>query len=385
MQGLLGAFVEQGWRVTFLCAANESIHTTPTDADITFLSVNLNCSSFDVTIASLQPNVVIFDRFMTEEQFSWRVRENCPDAMLVLNTEDLHSLRQARYEAVKAGKPACHASLNTPLAQREIAAVLRSDLSLIISPIEYDLLINHYQVPSHQLLQLPLLMDIPQREVPDFAARKGFMTIGNFRHGPNWDAVLQLKQHIWPLIRKMLPEATLSIFGAYPPKKATALHDEKSGFLVKGWTDSAAEAISNARIMLAPLRYGAGVKGKLIQAMALGTPSVTTSIGAEGIGTAEQWPGLIIDSDTTRFAQAALTLYTDESHWQACQQRGFSLIHKQFNLTSNQHHLVAAVECVYSQLSAHRGSLFLQAMLWHHTLRSCQYMSQWIEEKNKNS
>ena len=87
-------------------------------------AIELNSSSFDSVIASIAPDVVIFDRYMTEEQFSWRVKEACPNALRVLNTEDLHSLRQARLDAVKTHCDAAKANLNSELAQREIALQL---------------------------------------------------------------------------------------------------------------------------------------------------------------------------------------------------------------------------------------------------------------------
>jgi len=122
--------------------------------------VALNCTSFDDFISELNPNIVLFDRFMLEEQFGWRVAKHCPDALRILDTEDLHSLRHARHQALKQNRPLTSADMNSDLAKREIAAIFRCDLSLIISDYELQLLTNNYRVPEHILLHCPFMLDL---------------------------------------------------------------------------------------------------------------------------------------------------------------------------------------------------------------------------------
>ena len=157
MLSLLTLFVQQGWQVTFASPAQQGEHKVDlTNLGITEQTVALNCSSFDEFIGELNPNVVMFDRFMLEEQFAWRVAKHCPDALRILDTEDLHSLRHARHQALKQNRTLTPADLNNDLAKREIAAIFRCDLSLIISDYELELLKNHYSVPEHILLHLSL-------------------------------------------------------------------------------------------------------------------------------------------------------------------------------------------------------------------------------------
>ena len=147
-----------------------------------------------------------------------------------------------------------------------------------------QLLANTFKVDASLLHYLPFMVDLktcPQK-TKGFAERNHFMTIGNFRHAPNWDVVLHL-QKIWPLIKKQIPEAELHIYGSYPPPKATALNNTKTGFLIKGWAKNAFTVMENARLCLAPIRFGAGIKGKLLDAMIMQTPSITTSVGSEGM------------------------------------------------------------------------------------------------------
>ncbi len=389
MMSLLEGFTAKKHQVTFMTAATDSVHKADLNAEqIDVIPVALNCDSFNQQVRRLTPHVVIFDRYMTEEQFSWRVKAECPHALRILNTEDLHSLRQARHNAVKQGKSTFEADLNTELAQREVAAILRSDLTLVISKAEYRLLVQHYQVPSSQLRYHPLLPAYITRGVPPFQKRKDLVTIGNFRHAPNWDAVLQLKQ-LWPTIRRAVPDANLRVYGAYPPKKATQLHDAKSGFCVEGWAENAHDVIANARLLISPLRFGAGIKGKLIDAMQCGTPSITTPIGAEGIiedvenpASGLIWGGTICHHNND-YPHAVSKLYNDENAWNKAQIHGFNLL-ESFVKGAPEQSLTDGIEHLVSTIEQHRAPLFLQSMLWHHTLTASKYMSQWIAAKNAN-
>ena len=129
-------------------------------------------------------------------------------------------------ESLRADKEKLRADLDeaaTDLAQRELAAIYRSDLNLMISEYEIDLLVEQFHVPAALLHWCPLMVDkVPSEFVP-FEQRQHFLSIGNFRHAPNWDAVLWMKTQVWPLIRQQLPDAQLHIYGAYTPPKATAL------------------------------------------------------------------------------------------------------------------------------------------------------------------
>jgi glycosyltransferase involved in cell wall biosynthesis len=394
MLSLLTLFVQQGWQVTFASPAQQGEHKVDlTELGVSEQTVALNCSSFDDFIKELNPSMVLFDRYMLEEQFGWRVAIHCPDALRILDTEDLHSLRHARHQSLKQNRPLTKADLNSDLAKREIAAIFRCDLSLIISNYEMELLKNHYSVPEHILLHCPFMLDF-QNFTPsenNYSERQHFISIGNFRHEPNWDAVLFLKQNIWPLIRKQLPKAELYIYGAYPPPKATQLHNPKQGFLVKGWAEDAKHVMQQARVCLAPLRFGAGIKGKLAEAMFCGTPNVTTNIGIEGMAMGLDWSGLTTDithfdnqeDSAADFAKHAVQLYQNEALWLQKQKQGYHLIKTNFDKKQTQAKLLARILDIQDNLSTHRFNNFIGQMLQHHHLKSTQYMSQWIEAKNR--
>lgn len=390
MMQLIALFKTQDWKITFASPAAETEHMISLEnIDISKTTIELNNSSFDDFIIEQQPNIVLFDRFMTEEQFGWRVSKHCPDALKILNTEDLHSLRKTRQESFKSNTVFnSNQLLQNDITKREIASIYRCDLSLIISDFEIKLLKETFKIDKDLLFYLPFLFKPitteTKKEWPGYKNRKHFVTIGNFRHEPNWNSVLHLKETIWPLIRKELPESELHIYGAYPPPKATQLHNPKEGFYIKGWAKNAKEIMSQARVCLAPLRFGAGIKGKLAEAMLCGTPSITTSIGAEGMLDEESdWNGFITD-DPSEFTKAAVRLYNNETLWQQSQQNGIEITNTRFQEEIFCNPFLDQVSKLQKNLNKHRAKNFIGNLLQYHTLRSTEFMSRWIEEKNRS-
>ncbi len=398
---LIQCFLEQGWRITFASPATEGEHK----ADLACLgidevSIELNNSSFDRFISELAPDIVLFDQFMIEEQFGWRVEKHCPHALRVLETSDLQSLRHARHDILKnhlknnaqaddfqelfihEDNEIFTAMATADLAQREVAALYRCDLSLMTSDAEMRLLTEQFRLPGSLLHWCPLMVEGIPEQMRGFTERAHFLSIGNFRHAPNWDAVLWMKTSIWPLIRQQLPKAQLHVYGAYTPPKATALHNAAQGFHVMNWAEDALQVMSQARICLAPLRFGAGIKGKLIDAMLCGTPSITTDIGAEAMSGGLPWPGAIANN-AAQIAQAAVNLYQDQVRWQHAQQAGLDLLTARYTHRQHCDSLIARITELRAHLPAHRTANFTGAMLRHHHHKSTQYMAQWIEAKNR--
>ena len=383
---LINLFLEQNWQVSFACAASESDYSFDLKSlGISTLHIVLNDSSFDDLVKNMQPHMVLFDRFTSEEQFGWRVAQNCPNALRILDTIDLHCLRLARQEAIKQNRDFSLLDLNSDFAKREIASIYRCDVSLMISDYEMDLLINHFKIDNSLLHYVPFLLDpilIKNNQWPSFSEREHFLSIGNFLHEPNWDAVLFLKQFIWPLIRKQLPKAEIHIYGAYPSKKVFDLNNLKEGFLIKGRADSVERVMKKTKVCLAPLRFGAGIKGKLIDAMQFGVPSVTTDIGAEAMHGEFPWNG-IIANQPHKFAEAAVELYTNEIKWQQAVENGAQILNNFFLKSNHSDLLIDKLLILKNQLKSHRSSNFIGEMLMHHTVMGTKYMSLWIEAKNK--
>lgn len=387
MLGLLRLFKSQGWEVIFASPAADSEFM----ADLAAIGViqqriTLNHTSFDAFVSSLQPQMVLFDRFLMEEQFGWRVAEQCPGALRILDTVDLHFLRQARHAALKEKRSVTRADLQSDMAKREIASILRCDLSLLISGFEMDLLRREFKIDAALLRYFPLTVS-PIDEAAalawrPFETRRDFVFVGNFLHEPNWDAILHLKQAIWPRMRGLAPKAQLHVYGAYPMPKALQLHQPKEGFHVHGRAENARHVVANARICLAPLRFGAGVKGKLLEAMQCGTPSVTTAIGAEGMHGGLPWSGIIAESSED-FAVRAVELHDDSEQWHKAQQRGMAIVNTCNAAPLFEGEFVGHLVTLLESLEEHRSGHFLGSLLHFHTLRSTEFMARWIEEKNK--
>ncbi len=389
MHELIELFHEAGHSITFATAAQKTPYSQlPAGIAIDTHEIELNSSSFDVWVKKLNPEMVVFDRFMTEEQFGWRLAEAVPDALRLLDTEDLHFLRQHRELVSNNQKDENENPFHSTLAYREIASIYRCDLSLIISEHELQLLTLQLGVPASLLHYLPYCrksLDQTQiRKLNSQAQRNGFMTIGNFNHAPNRDAVLYLKEHIWPLIRRYKPNATMHIYGSYSRERDAQLNDAKNGFVVCGRAEDALETIGRYRVLLAPLRFGAGLKGKIADAMQSGTPFVSTSIGVEGMN-AQQQLDEFVANDPEHIAQKAVRLHDDALAWQNAQQCGFDVFNALFAKESHTEILLKRIDDLQQNLNAHRMQNFTGAMLLHHRTMSTRYLSKWIEEKNKNA
>ena len=385
MLQLIEMFTSHGYGITFASSASSSEKSFNLDSiGVTTQQIVINDSSFDDFVRQLNPTLVLFDRFVTEEQFAWRVTQSCPKALKILDTEDLHFLRKARQQALKDATDVKDANLFTETAKREIASILRCDLSLIISEFEMKLLTDTFAVSKEILYYLPFMVTkLPDSSnFPEFEQRANFMTIGNLLHGPNVDSVLYLKKEIWPLIKKQLPQAQLYIYGNYAPQHILELHNQKQGFYIMGWADSVAHVMQKARVCLAPLRFGAGLKGKLLDAMLYGTPGVTTSIGAEGMYGDLLTPGVIADTPEA-FAELSVAIYSDKIKWQQNAQRGVEIVKARYNGKAIAKDFMTHLDALKINLKLHRQSHFVGQILQHHSLQASKYLSKWIEEKNK--
>ena len=389
MLQLVRFFLEHGFRVVFASTAAESeLSFDLKSLGVHKRNIRLNHSSFDAFISELKPEIVLFDRFMTEEQFGWRVARQLPDTIRILDTEDLHSLRSARQIAYKKNGPLLPEDwLQQDITKREIASIYRCDLSLIISQYEMDLLKKIVPEVNRLLLHLPMMYppigEIERKNWAGFAEKEDFICIGNGKHLPNIDAIHRLKKEIWPLIHKKLPLCRLWVYGAYLPENIKQMHSPKEGFHVMGHAADSGAVMAKARLNLAPLSFGAGIKGKLLEGMLVGTPSITTDIGAEGIAADKPWNG-IIANNSQEFAAATVQLYGNKVEWERARENGADIINTFYDKRMLDSRLADALELLRANLKKYRTGNFIGTMLLHHTMASTKYMSKWIEAKNSS-
>lgn len=388
MLQLIELFLKNDFQIVFASTAKKTKTAFPLHSiGVQEVEIQLNDVSFDRFINHLSPDIILFDRFLTEEQFGWRVQENCTNAMTILDTEDLHCLRRTREMCIQKNLEFSIEKLkNQDITKREIAAILRCDISLIISPYEMELLTSMFNIEKGILYCLPFLLNkIEPSEIEKwspFTERNHFVFLGNFFHKPNVDAVITLKNHIWKGIRKKLPEAEIHIYGAFVSPRIQQLHQPKEGFFIKGFAKDANEIISKSKIVLAPLRFGAGLKGKLTQAMICGTPSITTTIGAEGMHQDLPWGGFVTD-DFEDFVHQSIALYTSQTLWQTAQKNGIKIINSLYDKTALETPFIHKILDIYQNLEDHRGQHFLRSLLQHQSLQATKYLSKWIEAKNR--
>ena len=441
-RSLLEAFKAWGWQVHYLACARANEHTESLErSGVTTHRVSPNRGAdFEDALDRASPDAVVFDRFTAEEAFSFRVRAARPTAARILDMQDLHALRRARHDAVKTalkkkklatlsgadadlGESVLRASLaavpaaGDPSVARELAAVHRCDLTLVCSPVEMRLMRDRFGIPASKLAPASFFCersssragtDLLDRD--GFVSREGFTTIGTFHHLPNVDAVRWLATEVWPLIREALPDATMRVYGAYPTEAVKQLHKPGAGFLVLGFAESVEAAMEESRVLLAPLRFGAGIKGKIVDAWMHGLPVVTTPIGAEGMRPGkdalwsdaesedeeneEDWGGLWRSLDAARLARDAVALHEDADAWERARARGYVLIDELFSAERNLAAVRSATEALFvardgtsedatgtTTLESRRARDYVGGALWHHTLRSTEYFSRWIEMK----
>lgn len=353
-----------------------------------------NDSGFDRYISNLRPDVVVFDRFMIEEQFSWRVKTHCPHAVRVLDTVDLHCLRRARQRMALLPQNESKVCLNVPDeilrhddSLRELASILRSDLAVVVSENERQFLVERFGVPAEYIRVVSLAysrIDVG----PEYSQRQHFVAIGNVNHPPNLDSFRLLARIVWPLIRTRLVgagicDAELHLYGSYPSQEFERLANPSQGIRTMGKARDACETLSRYRVNLAPLRFGAGVKGKIADGWSVGTPCIATSVAAEGMQSDGRFGGEVSDS-WQQFAQMAARLYGEESQWQIARRTGADLCRDQYDAIRNGELFCSALSAMGSTRDNANPSAprWIQEMLWHQQFRATEYFSRWIEQKN---
>ncbi|TLM79033.1 glycosyltransferase [Microbulbifer harenosus] len=376
---ILDLLAEAGYRIEIASPAQP----TPFQASTGYgeHQIAVNDDRFDAWVRALDPALVIYDRFVMEEQFGWRVHAQCPKAVTLLDTSDFHSLREARHQALKSGQPL---DLFHPIAEREVAAMARCDLAVMISQVEVELLKQHFALPDWQLYYLPFLVrELPDmNSLPGFDARRHLVMIGGFKHAPNRDATNWFAEAIWPRLHPLLPGVECHVYGAYSDHAMHRLTSPKTGLRIYGRADDALTTLARYRLNLAPLRFGAGQKGKILDGWLSGTPTVTTPVGAESMAGEGDW-GYPLSDDADQFAQTTARLYQDKTAWLRVRDAGCRALADNFCYTQHAAAFIERLENITANLQEHRKRNIWGRILRRTEHRAEEFMSRWIEAKNK--
>ena len=252
-------------------------------------------------------DAVILSRVLVAAPVLPLVREHCPRALVVFDTVDLHHRREAGRLAGRGNK-----ADTVPSAYRELEyAVMRAcDLTLVVSREEQKEVLE--ELPDLPVAVVPVASAV-RAAVPPSANRRGFVFVGGYRHPPNVDAARWLGESIWPAARAAGVSGPLALVGPDAPSELFELED--GDLAVHGWVEDLESVLDGAVALVAPLRYGAGIKGKITQALASGLPVITTAVGAEGLDLVHGESVLIARSEND-FVEAMRRVESDVDLWQ---------------------------------------------------------------------
>lgn len=253
------------------------------------------------------------------------LRRHAPQARVILDTVDLHYLREQRGAELANDPARARAALRT--RRSELDVIARSDATFVVSEVERDLLAR--ELPGSPVEVLSNLHRMGGEGLP-FEQRRDLMFVGGFRHPPNVDAACWFVEEVWPLLRQQEPELQFHCIGGDVPPEVQAL-STRPGVIVHGHVPDLTLLLAGARLTVAPLRYGAGVKGKVNQPMAHGQPVVATACAIEGM---HLRPGVdvLVADDAAGFAAAVLRVYREPELWQQLARNGRENIQRHFSL-----------------------------------------------------
>jgi GT2 family glycosyltransferase/glycosyltransferase involved in cell wall biosynthesis len=320
---------EQGMHVVFLAANRE--HAGRYTQDLQQLGIEAWYAPFAQRApAWLQQHGARFDsvllcRHYVASEFLALLRRHAPQAQVIFDTVDLHYLREQRAADLAGDAALQRAAARTREAELDVIA--RSDITLVVSETERALLAK--DAPRARVEVLSNLHALAGPGLP-FAQRHDLVFVGGFRHPPNVDAVRWFVQDIFPMLRARLPELQFHCIGSHTPTEILALSTQP-GVHVHGHVPDIGPYMDGCRIAVAPLRYGAGVKGKVNLSMAHGQPVVATSCAAEGMHLVDGHDVLLAD-DAREFAAAILKLHDDATLWNTLSANGLDNVARHFSI-----------------------------------------------------
>ena len=271
-------------------------------------------------------DLVILSWANTAARLMTGVRRHCRHARIVFDTVDLHFLRERRL-AELTGDKAIRAA-GERRRREELGLIAQADTTLVVSPVERDLLAREAPVADVRVLSNVHRIHGSRNA---FAQRQDILFIGAFAHPPNRDAVLWFCREIFPLVSAERSELRLVVVGADPPPEVRDL--AAANVRILGYVPDVAPFFNGCRLSVAPLRYGAGVKGKINQSLAFGLPVVATRQAVEGMFL-EDGESVLIADEPTDFAAAVLHLYADHSLWERLSRNGLAVMEAHFSFTA---------------------------------------------------
>lgn len=327
MRALLDIFMDEGYRISFapenLCHAGPYTRALQQRGVETLHAPAVPDLEAWLEIHGDELDFVVLSRHYVASFFLPLIRRHAPGARVIFDTVDLHFLRHER-EAELTGSRATRKQAATS-RREELALVADCDHTLVVSPVEQELLTE--LVPRTDIRVVSNIHAVHGRK-RGWRDRKDLLFVGGFQHVPNVDAALWFAGEIMPLIREEIPEVRLHLIGSRMPPNIAAL--DRPGIIVHGFVAELEPYLQECRLSVAPLRYGAGVKGKVNEAMSHGLPVVATRCAAEGMFL-EDGEDVLIADDATGFARQVVRAYRDETLWRRLSDGGLANVERYFS------------------------------------------------------
>ena len=325
MMALVTLLVDLGFVVTFV--PGNLYAQQPYTTELQQMGVEVVYGAIDVPahIEALGPHLrlCMLSRPHVALQTILLVRKYAPSATLIYDTVDLHFVREMRQADLEDDD--CIRGVARVTRELELALVRASDATLTVTESERDILRGH--VPEARVFVLPTIHE-DGGTGPPFSRRKDVLFVGNFQHPPNVDAVFHLVRDVMPRLRPRIPDARLLVAGSHTTPEILGLACDDVDVL--GWVPDLGPLYDRVRVFVAPLRYGAGMRGKLCESMSHGLPVVTSTVGGEGIGLVPGRHALIADSPEDLAAEAA-RLYEDAGLWSVLAAEGRALVAERYS------------------------------------------------------
>jgi len=282
-------------------------------------------------------DIVYITRFYVAEKYIDLIRRVAPQAKIVFNNADLHFLRELRMGVSNRSRDQIEKAALT--RDTELAVMRKVDLVLSYNEVEHAIILSH-NLDATPVAKCPWVVELPA-QVPGFELRQDIAFLGGFGHAPNIEAVEYFVDEVMPLLRERLPGARLLVYGSNVPESIEAL--ECADVIIKGYVEDVAEVYDSCRIFIAPLKTGAGLKGKVAGALAHGAPTILSPIAAEGLGIADGREALI--AITPEDWGAAITdLYSNHERWTEVSEAARSYSARQFSFESGRKSMRGALE-----------------------------------------
>ncbi|HEY7906987.1 MAG TPA: glycosyltransferase, partial [Wenzhouxiangella sp.] len=327
MLAILELLVEMGYRVTFMPInlAWDGRYSETLQAkgiETIYHPETASPSAWLQTYGNLLDWVIGSRYYVLDDVFS-DLEKYAPQARVVFDTVDLHFLREQRKASLENDSSMAKAAQATE--KLETTLMKKSHTTLVVSSVEKDLLSQ--KLPTSDIRVLSNIHSIEENIAP-LEGRSGLMFVGGFQHPPNVDAARWLIEDILPLLRSKEPSIDLHLIGSRMPEWLQNIH--APGLYNHGFVEDLMPHLAQRKVALAPLRYGAGVKGKVNQAMAHGLPVVATSMAAEGLHT-EHNVDILIADDTESFVDEIIRVYNDEALWKSLSEGGLANVSAHFS------------------------------------------------------